>query len=471
MKKIYIMMLLVLTGMTAMAQTSVWHGGRTAWTHGSGTESDPYLLESADHLAYLAYVVNKGYNTEGMYFQLTTDIDLNGSEDQQWIPIGLGSRYFCDDGCDRGLPRFFYDASRPCFQGYFDGGNHRISNIYIDYSEAVYRYAAGLFGKVQGRRDGEEVYTTVIENVFVTNGTIIGGICGGIVAEGDGYTLVSRCWNGATIDGSSNCGGIVGQNVNQIRNCFNKGSVNGKYAGGIVGHSEIRRTVDIEECYNQGTITGTYAGGIVGLCLRPAATINNCFNTGTINADGTGLSSLSVGPAAGGIAGGLLYGPSGSVTNCYSTGMLTSTQDADCFLLFDGEAITFENNYYINTCGEGEGTALEGDYMRSQEFVDVLNGGNRNPVWGMDEKNTNDGFPILLADDLSVVALSQTSFKVYPNPAQGQFTVEGKGQVIVRNLLGHVLLTRQIDGPTLINMPPGLYFVTIGYATQKIVVE
>ena len=151
--------------------------------------------------------------------------------------------------------------------------------------------------------------------------------------------------------------------------------------------------------------------------------------------------------------------------------MLTSTQDADCFLLFDGEAITFENNYYINTCGEGEGTALEGDYMRSQEFVDVLNGGNRNPVWGMDEKNTNDGFPILLADDLSVVALSQTSFKVYPNPAQGQFTVEGKGQVIVRNLLGHVLLTRQIDGPTLINMPPGLYFVTIGYATQKIVVE
>ena len=60
MKKITIIMLLVLTGMMAMAQTSVWNGKKTIWTHGAGTESDPYLIESAAHLAYLASSVNGG---------------------------------------------------------------------------------------------------------------------------------------------------------------------------------------------------------------------------------------------------------------------------------------------------------------------------------------------------------------------------------------------------------------------------
>ena len=83
MKKIFIIMLLVLASTMALAQTSVWHGDRTIWTRGSGTENDPFLIESADNLAFLAYVVNKCYDTEGLYFRLTTDIDLNGSEDLQ----------------------------------------------------------------------------------------------------------------------------------------------------------------------------------------------------------------------------------------------------------------------------------------------------------------------------------------------------------------------------------------------------
>ena len=63
--------MLVLTSTMAISQTSVWHGGKTIWTRGSGTEYDPFLIETADNLAFLAYVVNKGYSTSGMYFLLT----------------------------------------------------------------------------------------------------------------------------------------------------------------------------------------------------------------------------------------------------------------------------------------------------------------------------------------------------------------------------------------------------------------
>ena len=85
--KILVAILLVLSGMMSSAQTSVWVGNRALWSSGSGTESDPYLIESAGNLAYLAYMVNKGFDTEGMSFRLTTDIDLNGSEDRPWEPI------------------------------------------------------------------------------------------------------------------------------------------------------------------------------------------------------------------------------------------------------------------------------------------------------------------------------------------------------------------------------------------------
>ena len=78
MKKLYIIMLLVITGIMAQAQTSVWDGSRKLWTRGEGTENDPFLIESAEHLAFLNYMVNKGYETQDLYFLLTADIDLNG---------------------------------------------------------------------------------------------------------------------------------------------------------------------------------------------------------------------------------------------------------------------------------------------------------------------------------------------------------------------------------------------------------
>lgn len=89
MKKNILIVLFILIGMNVMAQ-SVYDGKREAIRKGSGTESDPFLIENAQNLAWLQYMINADYSheTSGKYYLLTTDIDLNGSEYFQWEPIG-----------------------------------------------------------------------------------------------------------------------------------------------------------------------------------------------------------------------------------------------------------------------------------------------------------------------------------------------------------------------------------------------
>ena len=461
MKKIYIMMLLVLTGTMALAQTSVWHGGRQIWTRGAGTGSNPYLIESADNLAFLAYVVNKGYDTEGLYFRLTTDIDLNGSEDLQWVPIGLGDRWFSEDGCDRGTPGNGFSA-RTNFNGHFDGGEHSISNIFIDDSEGQYGYYVGLFGSVQGKKEGSEVYPAVIENVFVVNGYINCGSCGGIAGSSI-YTMFSRCWNGATIEGNS-VGGISGSGAYQVFNCYNVGNLSGMYVGGIVGGRSS--AWEIVECYNEGDITASSWGG--GICsYAKGTTVNNCYNTGSV-AGTADPSSWS--PAIGGLVG--VSQSSCTITNSYNAGVVSSTNSVGCLIGYPTGNIIVENCYYLNTCTESEyGEPKSEDYMRSQEFVDHLNGRNRDQVWAMDVDYINDGFPILVEDNLSVAESSGNTFNVYPNPAQGRFMVEGTGTMTISNVMGQTILTREIDGKETVELPRGMYFVKLGGETRKIVVE
>ena len=50
MKKITLIIIAVLMGLALNAQISVWDGTAEPWTHGSGTEDDPYLIENAQQL-------------------------------------------------------------------------------------------------------------------------------------------------------------------------------------------------------------------------------------------------------------------------------------------------------------------------------------------------------------------------------------------------------------------------------------
>ena len=63
------------------------------------------------------------------------------------------------------------------------------------------------------------------------------------------------------------------------------------------------------------------------------------------------------------------------------------------------------------------------------------------------------------------------SLNVYPNPTQGQITVEGTGLMVVVNLLGQEVLSQQIDGKATIELPKGIYLVRVNNAMSKVVVE
>ena len=117
----------ILLPFTTMSAQDVWDGTvATEFAGGTGTESDPYLIETGAQLAYLAQQTNQGYS--GYYYKLiadielnsdvlTADFELNGTPANTWTPIGI-SNYF---------------------SGYFDGGNHIVSGVYVPESFLRYR--------------------------------------------------------------------------------------------------------------------------------------------------------------------------------------------------------------------------------------------------------------------------------------------------------------------------------------------
>ena len=65
----------------------------------------------------------------------------------------------------------------------------------------------------------------------------------------------------------------------------------------------------------------------------------------------------------------------------------------------------------------------------------------------------------------------RSTFKVYPNPAKGYIIIEGTGNMTITNALGQTILTKEIKGKEKLVLPQGMYFVTLGSETRKIVVE
>ena len=252
---------------------------------GTGTKGNPYQISTADQLKALAEAVNGGEAYSGTYFKLTDDINLNGSEDNQWTPIG--------------------DESK-AFDGTFDGDGHEITGLYIDDPDSAYQ---GLFGYVGSGG--------TVKNLSVSGNISVRGFVGGIVGLNKG--TVENCYNTGSVTGNYYVGGIVGRNYGTVKNCYNTGSVTGNYrngghVGGVVGSNEDGGTV--KNCYNTGNVkdetngisnTG-YVGGVVGDNYG-SGTVENCYNTGSVTSEGQNV---------GGVVG-YNYG-SGTVENCYNTG-------------------------------------------------------------------------------------------------------------------------------------------------------
>ena len=136
---------------------------------------------------------------------------------------------------------------------------------------------------------------------------------GGIAGYNDNGGVISYSDNDGAVTGKgdySAAGGIVGYNNGSIKNSFNNGNATGygDYLGVIVGEN----IKDIFDAYNKGEIKGkgydTVTGGITG--INDSGNINNVYNSGIVD---------SMGYNVGGIVG---QNYSGTLSNAYNTGTI-----------------------------------------------------------------------------------------------------------------------------------------------------
>lgn len=268
---------------SARAETDVWDGTTASgFAGGTGTEGDPWLIENAEQLAYLAQQVNNGTDYERKHFRLVSDLDLRGNE---WTPIG---------------------TYRKPFWGGFDGGGHTITGMTITGN----RDYVGLFGECRNFTAA----SSYIKSVTVKQANISGrNFVGAIAGEG---ANISDCYSIENTICANRCvGGICGSLTGNISGCYNSSSVSGNStAGGIMGSASYNGIVGngvVQYCYNIGAVTvrqqDSSVGGITGASAN-RYDISNCLNCGKITGNGKNV---------GGIAGSTDSNYMNFIGNCY----------------------------------------------------------------------------------------------------------------------------------------------------------
>ena len=198
----------------------------------SGTESDPYVIDSLEKLERVRDNVNGGASFAGEFLRLTADIDLSQKYNinNQWTPIGT--------------------PEKP-FSGSFDGNGHTVSGLYINDVNAINQ---GLFGVVSGGK---------IEKLAVTDAQVIA---------------------------KQYFAGIAGVLKNStIENCYYNGKLGANegvygYYGSIAGDTELSSVIN---CYAVAQIPdyspyASDAGGVVVGYAGDGSVITSCY----FNSDG-----------------------------------------------------------------------------------------------------------------------------------------------------------------------------------------
>lgn len=227
-------------------------------------------------------------NLDGSYV-LENDITLSGD----WLPLGMnpGSR----------------------FTGCFDGSGYNIKGLNVNEPSDSYQ-GYGLFGYVTG-----SVVDVNVEGSVRAMKSIVGGIVG--YADG---AFIKDCGFNGSVSGGGQIGGIVGlaSGGTEISVCYSSGSVTAEssISGGIVGNL----IGNLTDCFSSAEVSGTFnVGGIIG-SVNNNPTVTNCIFAGKVK--------YKEGPH-GGISG----QGGGSYTNCY---YLSGSFDSGNYDTKDGTALS-----------------------------------------------------------------------------------------------------------------------------------
>lgn len=399
------------------------------------TPTETIVINTAEELKNFAKQVNQGNNYQGITVELASDIDLKGTKENQWIPIG-GS------DMEAGNQAIESPNKKP-FKGTFDGKNHTISGMYIDNNESH----NGLFGLNEGK-----IRNLSVKNSYIKSRKAYAGGIAAISYQGE----IENCYNEATIDissdGSGANGGIVGNlNLSDIKHCVNKGKITGENTGGIAGIAGYSFGSIIEDSWNLGEISGnvSYVGGIVAMCqttdvfqcyntgkitgirkvggiasnLTRFANMGNCYNAGTIQLNQTEGKEGYIG---GLISDVVLADDSYKVANCYNVGEIKVNGQAvkvgsligNCSTGIVTNCYTLKSN--LNPCGNdntgvAQITAKTSEEMKTDSFCKMLikpiDKENNGAVWIQDLTGRNQGYPIFEYQNIKSMTLNTDKVK------------------------------------------------------------
>lgn len=339
------------------ADEFAWNEGLTAYDAftGTGTQSDPFIIDSALGLVTLQKLINdhnylgttqseeqmKKYNAADVYYRLGADIYLNDVGDFEkwsrqyyssnfWYPIGKSAAYAFRanfDGAEHTVYGMQVSTELNGLFGSIIGGS--VVNLNVKKS-AIYVLKVDAGGIVAEMRDGARLENCSFSGKILEvnkDATIsrIGGICG--ITYGN--VVIDNCESDAYIEGDegktyiSNIGGIIGMSTlgSEISNSRFHGEILSGYseAGGICGNLTGG---NITGCVNYGSVTGTFdIGGIVGIVNSANSTVSACQSTATakitiVDLKYSGSSAVS----AGGIVGSI---ERGQIINCQSSATIT----------------------------------------------------------------------------------------------------------------------------------------------------
>ena len=264
-----------------------WNGETTtvSFASGSGTENDPYVINTSSELAYLAQQVNNGNSFSGVYFVITSDLNINSHS----LIIG--------------------DSQNHPFSGIINGNGHIIKNVSISSSNAY----VGLFPYFDGT-----IYNIGFESIKIASNSSQESSFVGVFGYASSNSVIHDIYCTGSVD-------AVGTSY--------------VYAGGLCGYSDG----NIYNVYSRCNVTSlsndylAYAGGLVG--YLNSGSLSNSFAIGNVSAKGTTTNYSR----NGGLVGGNI---NGNIQNCYrsTTQELTRNGTNGSAYNEEGELFTPNNN-------------------------------------------------------------------------------------------------------------------------------